>query len=422
VNTSKLNNPTNFKVLVYISFLTLPVIAFCTSNLFAQVPNDNSLSVIADQFRDNSSLWLQPIRQSANRVFWILAGISFTYQSFYLAFRGSDIKDVADFLVFKVLNIGFFYALLINSSTWSVQIINSFRTLASSAVSSAGGLSTFSPPDIFDAGVDLALKVGDEMSIWSPASSVSLMLASLIVLVAFALIAAEMLVLIVQMYVVINAGVIIAGFGGAVWMQGYAVNFLKLALSIGVQLFLMQLIVGMGQQSMLTWASTIQNNNTEILTMIGMSVIFFILTRRIPALAVDLLNGSYRSGSSPLAGISPISSRLPSSSSVALQSAGGAMAGLSMLGAGYKTASAELSSSRVNGHSSGQKTFNSMLGFAKGAGMSAYQGIKSDLKNTLTGERPSWGTMGGRVANSIKNNFTVENVISAKKGGEKTDD
>jgi TrbL/VirB6 plasmid conjugal transfer protein len=82
--------------------------------------------------------------------------------------------------------------------TWGQAIVDSFRQ----AASAAGGQG-IAPSDVFAAGVQLAAKVMPQMSIWSPASSVGLIIAGLVIEICFALIAAAMVLALVESYLII---------------------------------------------------------------------------------------------------------------------------------------------------------------------------------------------------------------------------
>ena len=110
----------------------------------------------------------------------------------------ADFGEWAAELVNQILFIGFFAALLTNSSAWAGAIINSFRTAANQAVQASGGTSLIAPSDIFGIGLNMANKVLDQTSIWSPGSSVGLIIFALVLLICFALIAAFLVLALVE--------------------------------------------------------------------------------------------------------------------------------------------------------------------------------------------------------------------------------
>ncbi len=178
----------------------------------AEVAN-NSLDKIVTLYRDKASSWETALRNYALTLFFLLAAIEFGVSVIRLALRGSDASEWLAELVNQVLFLGFFLALLDNSSTWAKAIVDSFRTAANQAAISSGGSSNLAPSDIFDTGLSIASKVADQTSLFSPASSLGLIVCALVILICFALIAAFLVVSLVESYVVISAGVLLMGFG-----------------------------------------------------------------------------------------------------------------------------------------------------------------------------------------------------------------
>ena len=80
------------------------------------------------------------------------------------------------------------------------------------------------------------------MSGWSPlASAVGLVLSGLI-MVVFALVGANMLLLLCSAWLLAYAGVFFLGFGGSRWTSDIAINYYKKILEIGASLFTMILL------------------------------------------------------------------------------------------------------------------------------------------------------------------------------------
>ena len=116
-------------------------------------------------YRDKASSWETALRNYALTLFFLLAAIEFAISAIRLAIRGSDASEWLAELVNQVLFLGFFLALLNNSSAWARAIVDSFRTAANQAAISSGGSSNLAPSDIFDTGLSIASKVADQTSL-----------------------------------------------------------------------------------------------------------------------------------------------------------------------------------------------------------------------------------------------------------------
>ena len=240
------------------------------------------LQSIVDKFQSATGSWEPVLQKYALHLFWILAGIEFAWTGIKLVLEGADIKQFAGELVRRILFIGFFLAVLLNGSTWSSAIVDSLKQAGQNASSAGGGVTVISPDNVFTAGLDVASQVSKAVSFWHAESSLALLIAALIIIVVFALLAAMLLLAIIEMYIAINAGIILLGFGGCSWTNDFAKKYLLYCVSVGMKLMVIQLLIGLGQQMILTWCnnmSAIQQSNQEILAIIGASIAMLALVK-----------------------------------------------------------------------------------------------------------------------------------------------
>jgi type IV secretion system protein TrbL len=282
---------------------------FLVSFLFFAIPKacaaeaaNNSLDKIVSLYRDKASGWETTLRNYALTLFFLLAAIEFGVSAIRLALRGADVSEWLAELVNQVLFLGFFLALLNNSSAWAKAIVNSFRAAANQAAISSGGSSNLAPSDVFDTGLAIASKVADQASLFSPASSVSLILCALVILICFALIAAFLVLALVESYVVISAGVLLMGFGGSRFTKDYAVRTLTYAVSVGAKLFVLQLLIALGQQIFQSLSQSFEAKTTDIFVVVGSAVVMLALVKIIPEMIQALINGASIGGAPFTAG------------------------------------------------------------------------------------------------------------------------
>ena len=284
----------------------------------AHAQSVNVLDSIVQQFQNQAAGWEATLSSLALQTFGILAAIELAWAGFRLAFRGADVSEWLAEIVNQILFIGFFLALLQNASSWGTAIINSFRQ----AGRAAGGVGV-APSDVFASGVLLGQKVLDHMSAWDPAASVSLMLAAILIEVCFALIAAWMVVTLVQSYIVIAAGVINMAFGGSRWTKDIAVATVRYTVSVGAKLMMLQLLVSVGQNIITNWANQFSDlTSSSLLILIGCSIVMVAIVKIVPDEFQRIVGGASMSSGSALVG--------------AAAAVGGAVAGvgLGMVGAG----------------------------------------------------------------------------------------
>ena len=94
----------------------------------------------------------------------------------------------------------------------------------------------------------------------------------------FAIIAALLIVALVEFYIVVSAGVLFMGFGGSKWTKDFALKILVYVVSVGAKLFVMQLLIGLGQQVFNALASNFETRSVDILVVIGSAIVMVALT------------------------------------------------------------------------------------------------------------------------------------------------
>lgn len=308
------------------------IIATLLAPAVANAQTANVLDQIVVEFHSRSAGWEATLQTFAKGTFGILAAIELAWAAFRLAFRGADVSEWLAELVNQILFLGFFFALLENSVTWGQAVVDSFRQAASAA--GGGGIA---PSDVFAAGVQLAAKVMSQMSIWSPAASVGLIVAGLVIEVCFALIAAAMVLALVESYLIISMGVIFMAFGGTRWTKDLAVSTLRYTVSVGAKIFVLQLLVSIGDSLITSWATTFNDiTASSLCILVGCSIVMLALVKVLPETMQRIVNGSSMASGSALVGAA--AGVGGATAAFALGMAGGG----AMAGNAYRLASAQL--------------------------------------------------------------------------------
>lgn len=264
----------------------------------AHAQSANVLDQIVSQFQTRSAGWQSALQSFALGTFGILATIDLAWSGFKLAFRGADASEWLAEIVNQILFLGFFLALLQNAVTWDTTIVSSFRQAASSA--GGGGIA---PSDVFAAGVKLAATVLSQMTIWHPEASAGLMVAGIVIEVCFALMAAFMVLALVESYLIISMGVIFMAFGGSRWTKDMAVSTVRYAVSVGAKLFVLQLLVSVGTGLIQSWANSFTDvTDASLCILIGCSIVMLALVKVLPETMQRIVNGSSMANGSALIG------------------------------------------------------------------------------------------------------------------------
>jgi len=264
----------------------------------AHAQSVNVLDQIVTEFKIRAAGWESTLRSFAIGTFGILATIELAWAAIRLAFRRSDVSEWLAEIVNQILFLGFFLALLENSVTWGQAIINSFRQAASAA--RGGGIA---PSDVFAAGVKIASMVLSQMSIWHPEASAGLMVAGIVIEICFALMAAFMVLALVESFLIISMGVLFMAFGGTRWTKDFAISTVRYTVSVGAKLFVLQLLVSIGASLIQTWANSFTDvTDASLCILVGCSIVMLALVKVLPETMQSIVNGSSMASGSALVG------------------------------------------------------------------------------------------------------------------------
>lgn len=257
-----------------------------------------SSTILNDIVRDYESIaaaWFAALFPIAQAVFWVLVAIELVWSAIWWAIDREDGLTVVTALLRKVVAVGFFYALLLSGNTWIPAVVSGFRQ----AGSTASGLPDLNPTGVFDQGLALANAILNAVEglglLEGLFPSLVAVFTALIVVVAFAIIAAQLLVALVESFIVIGAGILLIGFSGSRWTKFFTERYLSYVASVGVKLFVLYLIMGVGVSIAARWVPVIERGGFSPIPffyVMGGSLVFLFLTWHIPSVAGSMMAGA----------------------------------------------------------------------------------------------------------------------------------
>jgi len=255
------------------------------------------LDEIAAHYRDAARLWRPRLLPIAQQLFMVLASLEFAVSGAIWALRRDSLDDIAAKFLLKFTLVGFLLALITSFTTWIPPIVNGFAAAGERAI---GSSVTVSPSGIIDIGRQTALTVLNTLDVGvmlrNPAMALFGALAALVIAIAYIVIAAELVLALIESYLVLGGGVLFLGFAAFRGTAGFADNLIAYTFGVGVKVFLLYLIVGLGAQIAKSWipliqASTFFGPTSPLLEVVGGAVIFAILTVRVPGRVAGRLSG-----------------------------------------------------------------------------------------------------------------------------------
>ena len=355
--------------------------------------NAAQLVSLAGQFKAATTGWMTTAIGYAKDIFGSLAVLEFVWSGAQYALRKNDLPDFITGAFLKMLSLSFFFFVLIDMApTFIPDIINSFITIGAN-IGGVPMISVDSPGTFVSLGIGMVvemfnglgkLSLGNEIGAIFPVA-----LAALFIFIAFIIIAAQLLVILIESYIVLGAGAVMLGFLGSRWTNTFGEKYYGYAVSIGIKLMVIELVAGLGMKMAGVWMEELLHAQGVQLPMyfdIAMgSVLFAALAMMVPSLAGSFMNGS------------------PSLSLGNVGAAGAAIAGgVVAAGAGAAMGAASLANSAIGagkGVHAVASSANTAMGGMKGLGAAFQEGAGAASESGILGLGA--GTTGAAMAGGL---------------------
>lgn len=232
------------------------------------------------------------LESAAKTLFYYLAGIQMVVSALWLMFKNdvveAFVKTLQMFFTFSV-----FYTLVVFGGSWMPQIINGFIAMGATA----SGIHSLSPSSVLDQGLSIGFAILDNFSNWGWATHPLGSLLSCAILIAivilYALLAAEMTVILIKSYTLITVSGLMFAFGANEAVRPIALNYFKAVIGIGLQLLVFYLVMGVGVQIGHDWAVLIgqaaaQHDLKPFLVVMAAVIVFYLIVKNVPVFIAGL--------------------------------------------------------------------------------------------------------------------------------------
>ncbi len=239
----------------------------------------------------------------AQNLFVLLAAIAVTWALIWWVLEKDDPVPTFVALLRQLMRISFFWFVLANAATLGRAFLQSFQAAGQAAAAAAGSpMPSVDPTAVIDAGANLANQLLQNVQISGVLGTLAGALIggvlALLMFVAFLFIAAQMAIALVEGFIVLSGGVLLLGFLGSPWTARIGLTYFNTLVGVGIKLFLIFIIVGVGSSLVSGWSSFIAAGVTlpGALTVIGVASIFALITWTIPNHAQALASGAVSAG------------------------------------------------------------------------------------------------------------------------------
>lgn len=252
------------------------------------------LTALQKEITSAAKGWETTVMQAARSLFWILAGIEIGIAAVWLALQAASLDNWFAELVRRIMFVGFFAFVLAEGSTFAKSVVDSLFQIGAN-----GG--TASPADVFNAGLVVATKMSEKVQFGlfeDNALAISAAFAMLVTVVAFSLVAAIFVSVMVEMYLGLLAGMIMLGLGGSSFTKDFAIRYLVYAFSVGMKLMGLVMISRIGSEVLIGLANRpdVGDEFQTALAIAGIAVVVFIIAMYVPNIIQGVVQGASVTG------------------------------------------------------------------------------------------------------------------------------
>ncbi|ARD70049.2 conjugal transfer protein TrbL (plasmid) [Aminobacter sp. MSH1] len=339
------------------------------------------LTNLENEIANAAQGWEVTIMQAARSLFWILAGIEIGIAAVWLALGAASLDTWFAELVRRIMFIGLFVFILENGPDFAKAMVDSLFQIG------AGGGSA-SPANVFNAGLQVASALSGKAQFGlfeDNALAIAAVFAMVIVVIAFSLVAAIFVSVMVEMYVGLLAGMIMLGLGGSSFTKDFAVRYLVYAFSVGMKLMALVMIARISSEILVNLANAPSGSDEFLSTLAigGISVVVFVIAVYVPNIIQGVVQGVSVTG-----GMESIRH--------GGQAASFAAGGAALAWGGARAGASAYSNARAGGSSFGAAALKGMAGGASAAGGA----VASAARDKAIGVPGTWGASTLGLANA----------------------
>jgi type IV secretion system protein TrbL len=218
----------------------------------------NGLDSIAIQFYAAGIKYSAAIQPYALKLFFTLLLIDILITWIHFSAEGQvDASYFLGRLIKHILSGGFVYLMIVNAFSWMTAVIKSFSAIGAAIT----GLPSLSPQSVLQVGGTMATTIFDAPATASLMTNFELAIvqsvAAFVVLLAFVITAAMLLLTLIETYLVVGGGVLLLGFGANRFTAPAAEGYFGYVLRVGVRLLFFYLVLAVGVQMANQWSAAL---------------------------------------------------------------------------------------------------------------------------------------------------------------------
>jgi type IV secretion system protein TrbL len=261
--TSLRNARIVLRVILVVLFVPLLWSVFAPAAAAADI--QSPLTTILTTVQSASSGWFAVAQNLAKTLFVTLAAADIAWTGIQVLIQGAeDIKAVLAAILPKILALTFFWTILSNAGTWIPIVINGFVCAGWTIIGQPDGGSCSATPNgtlsipgadptaVLGMGLSIAKAMFAQQNVLQFITNAGTVLGTIIcaglIVLGFAFIAGQLMVTLVEAYIIFGVGVLMLGFTGSRWTANLGEKYVAYMTNVGTKLMTLIVIISLGQQ------------------------------------------------------------------------------------------------------------------------------------------------------------------------------
>lgn len=288
----------NHRSLLFATILFLPVIAQAAGS----TGNQSAGSVIT-AFADAIKDFQNAIDAAAKILFFALLAVEIPVAALKKTLGGDSWEDWMFFIPKVLFAPLFFGTMMIGANKYLSGIIISFKNVGES------GSGTFSATNILSEGWTLAKSIVSNVGITdaleNPLIALTILLAAVLLMCAFAICAAQVVLAYIESQIVIAVSPIYFAFGALVFTREWATKVFSHSVATGTKILIVMMLGTAMNKLGASWIADLQSENLlqnsgRAFEIIGLSIMMIYLALHVPSIAAAIMSGNTTMGAGSL--------------------------------------------------------------------------------------------------------------------------
>lgn len=228
----------------------------------------------------------------AQRVFSYLVVIQLTLSALWMTLAGESLQRFVVKLVQLAFSFGFFYGLITYGGVWIPELLNGFIDIGQKM-----GLQSLDPSSIVSQGVSIAggiLKAFFNLGLLThPFVAIVAAIVCVSIIIIYAFIAAELVIVLVKSYVLVATGGLFFAFGGSELTRVMAQRYFSSVMGLGLQLMSLYMLLAVGQRIGDTWTdmamqASLHHQLMPLLVILCAVIVYYLIVKNVPPFIAGL--------------------------------------------------------------------------------------------------------------------------------------